>query len=258
MFRAGVIGRILRVRDHLSVAQTIKTEGIVLRKLRYGEADSILHLYTREHGRIGAIAKGVRRSKSRFGGRLEPFFRLELMLHEGRGELLTVTGAETVDAYAGLRERAASIDAAAKVGDFVLRLLDDRERNEPAYNLVANVLGLLDADARAARPEVGLAFRAKMMLATGFAPELANCVHCGASEGLVAFSPASGGVVCADCRESGDFDFDESAWRFYTDAVSSPLADAPDAEPSARRQADRAIAETIAHHAHVRVREIAR
>jgi len=238
------------------MSRTIKTEGIILRKLRYGEADSILHVYTREHGRLGAIAKGVRRSKSRFGGRLEPFFRLELMLHEGRGDLFTVTSAETVDAYPHLRERADSLAVAARVGDFVLRLLDEPERNEPAYNLLANMLALLDTDPAAARPETELAFRAKMLVAAGFAPELEACVHCGATEGLVAFSPSSGGVVCADCRESGDFDFDEAAWRFHTSAVRTPLAEAPPAEPSAIRQTDRVIFETVAHHAHVRVRSL--
>src|SRR6185437_10602206 len=74
----------------------VKTEAIVLRSMRYGEADRILHVYTPNRGRIGAIAKGARRARSRFGGRLEPFFRLQIELHEGRGELLTVTGAQTV------------------------------------------------------------------------------------------------------------------------------------------------------------------
>jgi DNA repair protein RecO (recombination protein O) len=239
------------------VPQSLKTEGIVLRKLRYGEADSILHLYTREFGRVGAIAKGVRRSKSRFGGRLEPFFRLDLVLHEGRSDLLTVTSAETSDAHAGLRTRAESLDAAAKAGDFVLRLLDDREQNIPAYNLTANFLSLLDRDARAARRETGLAYRAKLLLAAGFAPELSACVHCGATEDLVAFSPPSGGIVCRDCREPGDFDFGAEAWEFMTGAAAAPLAEAPDASPDAQRQADKAIAETLAHHAHVRVRQIA-
>jgi DNA repair protein RecO (recombination protein O) len=239
------------------VSQTLKVEGIVLRKLRYGEADSILNLYTREQGRIGAIAKGVRRSKSRFGGRLEPFFRLELVLHEGRGELLTVTSAETIDAHPDLRTRADSIDAAAKVGDFVLRLLDDRERNEPAYNLLANMLALLDTDPAAARREVGLAFRAKMLLAAGFAPELSACVHCGATEDLVAFSPSSGGVVCRDCREAGDFDFGADAHEFMTGAVAAPLAQAPAAAAESQRQVDKAISETLAHHAHVRIRGLA-
>src|ERR671924_175560 len=92
----------------------VKTEAVVLRPIRYGEADRVLHLYTPHRGRIGAIAKGVRRSRSRFGGRLEPFFRLRLVLHEGRGDLLTVTGAETVSAHARLRDDRAGLDTAAR------------------------------------------------------------------------------------------------------------------------------------------------
>ena len=67
------------------MARTYKTEAIVLRSLRFSEADRILHLYTSERGRIGAIAKGVRKTKSRFGARLEPLSHVELMLHEGAG-----------------------------------------------------------------------------------------------------------------------------------------------------------------------------
>ncbi len=238
------------------MGQSVKTEAIVLRKLRYGEADSILQLYTREFGRIGAIAKGVRRSKSRFGGRLEPFFRLDMVLHEGRSDLLTITSAETLDAHARLRTRAASLESASKLADFVLRLLDEREQNLPAYNLTANALALLDSDPAAARAEVELAFRAKLVIAAGFAPELTSCVHCGAGEGLVAFSPSAGGIVCRDCREPGDFDFGAAAHELFSGAISSPLAAAPDAGPGPRREADRAIAETLAHHAHVRVRTL--
>src|SRR3984893_16315484 len=104
-----------------------KTEAIVLRSIRYGEADRIVHLYTAARGRLGAIAKGSRRPKSRFGGRLEPFFRLDLVLHEGRGELMTVTGASTVDGYGELRSDGARIGAAARACDAVLRLLDSEE-----------------------------------------------------------------------------------------------------------------------------------
>jgi DNA repair protein RecO (recombination protein O) len=251
-------GRILQMRDHLlCMSQTLKTEAVVLRKMRYGEADSILHLYTREFGRVGAIAKGVRRSKSRFGGRLEPFFRLDLVLHEGRGELMTVTSASTVDPHADLRTRAASLDSAAKLGDFVLRLLDEREQNLPAYNLIANMLALLNTDPRAAERETGLAFRAKMLIAAGFSPELDACVHCGAKEDLVAFSPSSGGIVCRDCRETGDFDFGALSHAFYSGAIKAPLAQTPGAEPDAQRQVDKAITETLAHHANVRIRSLA-
>ena len=80
----------------------------MLRSIRYGEADRILHLYTAERGRVNAIAKGSRRPKSRFGGRLEPFFRLDLMLHEGRSDLCTVTGASTLDGYPRLRSDGAA------------------------------------------------------------------------------------------------------------------------------------------------------
>src|SRR5947207_5455507 len=100
----------------------VKTEAIVLRSMRYGEADRILHLYTPGRGRVGAIAKGVRRSRSRFGGRLEPFSHVALVLHEGRSDLLTVTAADTLTAHARLRSDAAALDAAGRACDAVSRL----------------------------------------------------------------------------------------------------------------------------------------
>src|ERR1700676_4857725 len=84
--------------------RTYKTEAVVLRSIRFSEADRILHLYTLERGRIGAIAKGVRKTKSRFGARLEPLSHVELMLHEGSGELQTVTGVELVASHHAARE----------------------------------------------------------------------------------------------------------------------------------------------------------
>ncbi|MGB8880961.1 MAG: DNA repair protein RecO, partial [Solirubrobacteraceae bacterium] len=69
--------------------RSLRTEAIVLRSIRYGEADRILHLYTTSYGRLSAIAKGARRPRSRFGARLEPFFHIHVILHEGRGELHT-------------------------------------------------------------------------------------------------------------------------------------------------------------------------
>ena len=99
------------------MAGSVKTEAVVLRSIRYGEADRILHLYTPDRGRLSAIAKGVRRAKSRFGGRLEPCFRLHMVLHEGRSELLTVTAAETVaDMPAILTGREVGIPGLRKVG----------------------------------------------------------------------------------------------------------------------------------------------
>src|SRR3954453_14408575 len=114
---------------------SLKTEAIVLRGIRYGEADRVLHLYTPERGRVSAIAKGVRRTRSRFGGRLEPFFRLRLVFHEGRSDLLTVTSAENVAAHPPLREDAGALDAAARACDAVGRLFDDGDPNPAVFHL---------------------------------------------------------------------------------------------------------------------------
>src|SRR5256884_5827379 len=126
---------------------SLKTDAIVLRSVRYGEADRILPLYTPGRGRIGAIAKGVRRARSRFGGRLEPFFRINIELHEGRGELLTVTGAQTVDGHARLRADRRALDAAARACDAVGRLFETSEPHPGVFNLLCRKLSLLDEQA---------------------------------------------------------------------------------------------------------------
>src|ERR1700744_1452964 len=91
----------------------VRTEAVVLRSIRYGEADRILHLYTPELGRVGRIAKAARRARSRFGARLEPFMHVRAVLHEGRGDLLTVTAVDTVTGHPSLGEHAAAVDGAA-------------------------------------------------------------------------------------------------------------------------------------------------
>jgi DNA repair protein RecO (recombination protein O) len=235
---------------------TFRTEAVVLRSIRYGEADRVLHLYSRERGRIGAIAKGVRRVKSRFGGRLEPLFRVELIAHEGRGELVTVTSATTVDPHPGLRERRDSLERATQACDAVLRLLDSQEPNPAAYNLLCHELQLLDRRPEVATRAQALTFRLKLLLAAGFAPELAACASCGEREHLGAFSASAGGVVCPGC-EAGSFPLDADAHAFLVGALGRQLADFPAASERALGQADRAIAETLEHHAHVRLRRVA-
>ena len=236
------------------MGRTYKTEAIVLRSIRFGEADRILHLYSREHGRIGAIAKGSRKPKSRFGGRLEPFFRLSLVLHRGRGDLSTVTAAETVEGYPDLRSSGRAISAASDACGAVLRLLDGVEANEPAYNLLVRYLSLLEKDPEgAAAGSAGMvAFRLKLALAAGFAPELASCSRCGADDHITAFSGPAGGVVCPSC-EANSFPMTAEAHAFMVESLGRPLADLPDAPEAAVRQAGRAVGETLEHHAHVRL-----
>jgi DNA repair protein RecO (recombination protein O) len=238
------------------VAGSFKTEAVVLRSIRYGEADRVLHLYSLDHGRIGAIAKGVRRTRSRMGGRLEPLSRVSLVLRRGRGDLSTVSGVDTVDAHSGLRERRASLERASQACESVLRLLDSGESNPAAYHLLCNQLALLSSDPEAATRAQSLAFRIKLLLASGFAPELASCASCGEAEHLAGFSPAAGGVVCGSC-EAGSFPLGPEAHGFLVEALGRRLAEAPHASDLALGQADRAIAETLEYHAHVRLRRVA-
>jgi DNA repair protein RecO (recombination protein O) len=242
------------------MAGPVKTEAVVLRSMRYGEADRILHLYTPHRGRVSAIAKGVRRARSRFGGRLEPFFRLNVELHEGRSELLTVTGAQTVDGYARLRADGRALDAAARACDAVGRLFETSEPHPGVFNLLCRRLALLDggdagAEAAGSSPSgraAALAFRMKLLLAAGLAPQLGACASCGEQEHLVGFSGAAGGIVCGAC-EAGSFPLDEEAYTFMTDALGRALSESPQAHDPVLGQVERAIADTLEHHAHLRL-----
>jgi DNA repair protein RecO (recombination protein O) len=242
------------------MAGLLKTEAVVLRSIRYGEADRILHLYTPHRGRVGAIAKGVRRARSRFGGRLEPFFRLRIELHEGRGELMTVTGAHTLEGHPRLRGDARALDAAARACDAVGRLFETAEPHPGVFNLLCRALSLLDEHAgRAASggrsapgKAAALAFRLKLLLAAGLAPQLGGCASCGEREHLLGFSGAAGGVVCGAC-EAGSFPLSEEAHHFMATALARPLNEVPGASDPALGQVDRAISATLEHHAHVRL-----
>ncbi|HVS29000.1 MAG TPA: DNA repair protein RecO [Solirubrobacteraceae bacterium] len=232
---------------------SLKTDAIVLRSIRYSEADRVLHLYTPDYGRLAAIAKGVRRARSRFGGRLEPFFSLRLVLYEGRGDLLTVTSAQTVAPHARLREHGATLDAAGRACDAVARLFATGDANPAVFHLLAHELELLDSDPLGAGHSNQLAFRLKLLVAAGFGPHLATCAGCGEADNLCAFSGAAGGVVCGAC-EGAAFPLGEDAHSFMVQALGRPLAQAPEASEQALRQAERAISDTVEHHAGLRLR----
>jgi DNA repair protein RecO (recombination protein O) len=235
-----------------------KTEAVVLRSFRLREADRIVHLYTATHGRVGAVVKGVRRTKSRFGGRLEPFFRVRLVLYKGRGDLDTITQAEAIEWYPRLRAHGASLNAAGVACETVHRLFGEHDPNPAAFNLLCHELQLLDADTSVAGAANLLAFRLKLLLAAGFVPELAGCATCGGElDGAeLSFSAAAGGVVCGQCP-GGGFSLDGASLSFMARALGSPLREAPPAEPRAITQVDRAVSETLAHHAQVRLRSVA-
>jgi DNA repair protein RecO (recombination protein O) len=213
------------------VARTSTTEAVILRSFRLGEADRVLHVYTREHGRVGAVAKGVRRTKSRFGGRLEPFSHVELLLHRGRGELQTVTGAALVRSHDRVRRDPYRLQVGLVGLEAMLRLFPEEERNERAFLALTRFLDALDeapgrAPARPALDPLLLAFQLKLLWLSGYLPHLDACVECGETEGLVSFVPAAGGAACAAC-DPGGIALSSEGRRGIAGLVHSAIADAP-------------------------------
>jgi len=186
------------------VPRSYATEAVVLRSLRLGEADRIVHLYTSERGRIGAVAKGIRKTKSRFGARLEPLSHVALQLHQGSGELQTVTGVDLVRAHAGVREDPYRLGVGLIGAEAMLRLFTEQERNDRAFVALTRFLDSLDdAGERATRPALdplALSFQLKLLWLSGYLPHLTSCAECGADDvPLVGYSPQAGGAVCRAC-----------------------------------------------------------
>jgi DNA repair protein RecO (recombination protein O) len=182
-----------------------QTEAVVLRSFRFGEADRVLHLYTLEHGRVGAVAKGVRKTKSRFGGRLEPLSHVDVTLHRGSGELRTVTGVDLVRSHSAAREDYARLSIGLIGAEAMLRLFTEEEGNPRAFQALTRFLDVLDdtvssTDARADLDPLALSFQLKLLWLAGYLPHLTSCAECGAVEApLVGYSPKSGGAVCRAC-----------------------------------------------------------
>jgi len=154
----------------VAVSRSLKTEALVVGSMRYGEADRILTLYTRERGRLSAIAKGARRLRSQMGGRLEPFSLVHVMLHQGR-TLYTVTGVETIRTFQGVREELFRIEEGARLLEAIRRLFPEEESSPGAFNLLVRAVAwLAAAPDRAAAAQVVLAARAKLLLALGYLP----------------------------------------------------------------------------------------
>jgi DNA repair protein RecO (recombination protein O) len=240
------------------------TEAVVLRTIRLGEADRVLHLYTEAHGRIGAVAKGVRKTKSRFGARLEPLSHVELVLHRGRGELQTVTAAQLVRSHRDAREDYYRFSVGMIAAEAMLRLFSEEEANERAFTALTRFLDLLDSTPHVAdRPTLdplGLAFQLKLLWLAGYLPHVSACAECGAEqEPLVGYSTRAGGAVCVGCAPASE------ALALAPDGIAGieqllarPLADAAKfgLPERASRDALRVIAASYEYHGGFRLRTL--
>ncbi len=250
------------------------TEALVIGSMRYGEADRIVTLYTRDRGRLSAIAKGVRRVKSKTGGRLEPFSLVRASFHTGRGSLYTVAGVDTLRTFQGVRDQLFRMEEGARLLASVRRLFPGEEASVPAFNLlVRGIAGLAETSDQAAASNIVLATRLKLLVLLGYAPEMTRCSACGAEGPFCGFSPGLGGVLCdacwagdegaaagagaqeaaADGRASGPcFALSAGAVATLQVLVTKPLVelDGFDIDGRAASEVEHVLAQTLAYHGH--------
>jgi DNA repair protein RecO (recombination protein O) len=242
--------------------RSYKTEAVVLRSFRLGEADRVLHLYTLDRGRVGAVAKGVRKTKSRFGARLEPLSHAELLLHQGGGELQTVTGVELIRSHHSVREQPYRLGVGLVAAEAMLRLFPEQEANERAFRALGRFLELLDAlEPGHGRPQADplvLSFQLKLLWLAGYLPHVTSCADCGANTGLAGYSPRAGGAVCSNCA-NGALPLSRGGLLGIESLLSRPLAEAGDAGLSERdaREALGVITASYEYHGGFRLRTLA-
>jgi DNA repair protein RecO (recombination protein O) len=176
-----------------------RDQGVVLRTIRIGEADRIVTLMTEQNGKVRAVAKGVRRTGSKFGSRLEPFSHVALLGWQGRGDLDIVNQAEVIDTFRPVREDLDRMASAMSMLEVVDQVGQERHANPRLYSML---VGALSALAERDSVMVTPAFFLKVLALEGTEPVLDACASCGEEdiEKLVAFDLVEGGVLCRNCR----------------------------------------------------------
>jgi DNA repair protein RecO (recombination protein O) len=178
-----------------------RDQGVVLRTIKLGETDRIVTVLTQGHGKIRAVAKGIRKPGSRFGARLEPTTHVALQCYRGRTDLDIVTQAETIDANRRLREHYGCLTHAVSMLEATDQVAQDREPNPALYRMLVGALRTLATEPS---PIVSAAFFWKLLSLEGFHPLLDGCARCGEEAGpFSAFDVDEGGVLCEQCGRYG-------------------------------------------------------
>lgn len=231
------------------------TEALVIGSMRYREADRIVTLYTRDRGRLGGIARGVRRTRSKVGGRLEPFSLVRASLYSGRG-LYTILGVDTVRTFQGVREELFRMEEGARLLGAIRHLFPQEEGSVPAFNLlVRGVARLAEAPDAAAAAGVVLATRLKLLALLGYTPEMSRCAACGGQGPMYGFSPSLGGVVCERCASAGGascFALSAGALATLHALLETSLVEVErlDLDHRATAEVEQVVAQTLAYHGH--------
>jgi len=209
-------------------------QGIVLRSYPFGEADKVVIVLSPNRGKLRTVAKGVRKTKSRFGGRLETLTHIDLVLYEGKN-LDMITQVSIIEAFPTLRtdlDRVVAAGTMIEVADFVA------QEDEPALRLFLLLQrGLRALDGDRPHPDLVTAYLLKAAEIVGVAPALTHCAGCGASEGLTRFSFAAGGALCDRCRTPGSYALRPGLTDYLATVARADLSDLPDPDRSMSREA---------------------
>jgi DNA repair protein RecO (recombination protein O) len=225
-----------------------RDEGVVLRTTPLAEADRIVTVLTRRTGRVRAVAKGVRRTSSRFGARLEPGTYVDLQLHEGRS-LDTITQADILSPYGAVIAADYPRHTAAAVMLETAERLTGEER-QPAMRLFLLLVGGLRTLAQRERPS-GLvldAFLLRALAVAGYGMAVLACAYCGEHGPHQAFSVPAGGVVCPRCRPHGTATLSSAAVRLLSELLTGDWAGADASEVRTRREASGCVAAYLQWH----------
>ncbi len=174
-----------------------RDHAVVLRSWKLGEADRIVSMLTHDHGKVRGVAKGVRRTKSKFGARLEPLSHISIQLYRGRGDLDTITQVETVDRFGRLRSDPDRFARAEAMLEAVDQVAQDREPDPSLHVMLVRALRTLNETDSAL---VVAAFFLKLLAHEGLQPQVDECVSCGSDGPIEAIDLHDGGVLCRSCR----------------------------------------------------------
>ena len=218
-------------------ARSYRDDGVVLRTHKLGEADRIVVLLTRRHGQVRAVARGVRRTRSRFGARLEPFMVADLQLVHGRSLDVVSQAAARASYGAAIVSDYARYTVAAAMAETAERLTaSDTDAGPAQYQLLVGALAALSRGAHA--PGLVLdSYLLRALATAGWAPSFTDCARCGDPGPHAAFSAALGGIVCPACRPPGSPAPAGQTVALLAALLSGDWATADPSEPAHRREA---------------------
>ena len=176
-----------------------RDEGVVLRTYQLGEADRIVVLMTKAHGKVRAVAKGVRKTGSRFGSRLEPLTHVQVLFWQGRSTLATINQVDVIRRFWSIRDDLDRLSAGLSMLEVVDQISQEGHADPRVVDTLVRALGVLD-DAERDHPMVAPAFFLRILDLEGASPVLDACAACGADGPLVAFDMTEGGTLCTSCR----------------------------------------------------------